>query len=296
MKTTCGNMATIDTARAIIQPLSQLSSGGATIDMLRLDLIHPLISGNKWFKLRLNLEHARKQGYRTILTFGGAHSNHLLATAAACAAYGMEAIGIVRGLHGAAKETATLERCRQLHMHLHFVSRGVYRQKDDPAWLHALSQQYPDAWFVPEGGANQQGRTGAEEIASLIPAHYTHICGAVGSGTTLIGLRNKLPVRQKLFGFVPMKGGRYLEPLIRAHLISEQDHHWQLYDTWHFGGFGKTNKELDVFMEIFLQQEYIRLDPVYTGKMMFGVRAMQQQKLWPREAKVICIHSGGLRE
>ncbi len=288
-------MDIIDESAIVIQSLSAGWVGNETIqvDMLRLDLIHQVVSGNKWYKLRNNIEHAIEQGRNTILTFGGVYSNHLSATAGAAKAYGLSSIGIVRGDEG--QITETMKQCRDRGMDLYFISREDYKQKADPDFLQQLSEQFDRPYIIPEGGANEHGRLGAEKIEWEIPEGYTHVCVGVGTGTTFIGLRNALPADVSLLGFVPMKQGKYLADEIRSFLREGRDTNWTLFDEWHFGGFGKSNDELVAFMNEFYSVNEIPLDLVYTAKMMYGVRAMLADGYFPEGARVLCVHTGGLQ-
>lgn len=288
-------MDIIDESAIVIQPLSVAWVGNDAIqvDMLRLDLIHQVVSGNKWYKLRNNIEHAIELGHNTILTFGGVYSNHLSATAGAAKAYGLSSIGIVRGDEG--QITETMQQCRDMGMDLYFISREDYKQKEDPDFLQQLSEQFDHPYIIPEGGANEHGRLGAEKIEWEIPEGYTHVCVGVGTGTTFIGLRNALPADVSLLGFVPMKQGKYLADEIRPFLKDGQDANWTLFDEWHFGGFGKSNDELVAFMNEFYSVNEIPLDVVYTSKMMYGIRAMLADGYFPEGARLLCVHTGGLQ-
>jgi 1-aminocyclopropane-1-carboxylate deaminase len=263
------------------------------VDMLRLDLLHPVISGNKWYKLKENIRFAIENGYETVLTFGGAYSNHLIATAAAAKMYGLNAIGIVRGTYAATSLTPTLQSCRDYGMELAFLSREDYERKTNVGFLADISKKFEHPFIIPEGGANEQGRAGAASIASLISSGYSHICVSVGTGTTLIGLRNALPEIQAVLGFAPMKGGAYLEGEVQQYL--NRDKNWRLFDDWHFGGFGKHPQELLDFMNDFYQQHSIPLDVVYTGKMMAGLQALMKADFFSPNARILCIHTGGLQ-
>lgn len=263
------------------------------LSMLRLDVLHPVVSGNKWYKLKYNIEYALNNSYTTILTFGGAHSNHLVATAAAAKAYGLKSIGIVRGNY--TELTPTLQDCISHEMELHFISREEYNKKTDPTWLESLMHQYNEAFIIPEGGANEQGRKGGEDIVSYIPKDVTHVCVSVGTGTTFAGIRNGLPVNKELYGYAPMKGGVYLKDEIAQWLKQEQNANWQLFDDWHFGGFGKWNTELVNFMKEFYTLNQIQLDIIYTSKMMFGINEQLQLGFFPVDAHILCIHTGGLQ-
>lgn len=261
--------------------------------MLRLDLLHPVISGNKWFKLRLNLAHAADHGFRTIVTFGGGYSNHLIATAAAARMFGLPSVGIVRGRHDVL--TPTLQACKAEGMELIFVSHEDYKNKEQPGWVAGLVAHFDELFIIPEGGANEWGRAGAALIARYITDSYTHIALSVGTGTTMIGLRSKLADKQHMLGFAPMKQGAYLTDYISDHLPFEKNGNWQLFDQWHMGGFGKCSDELITFMNDFYKENKIPLDVVYTSKMMYGISQMLDQHHFSTCDKVLCIHTGGLQ-
>jgi 1-aminocyclopropane-1-carboxylate deaminase len=289
-------MDIINTEYIPIQPLDAAwyAPHVAAVDMLRLDMIHPVISGNKWFKLQYNIQAARQQGCSTLVTFGGGYSNHLVAAAAAAALYNISSIGIIRGIYNADNETDAIIECKRFGMQLLFVSQQDYDRKDDPEWVRLLLPGREDIYIIPEGGANEEGRIGAEAIAQYIPAHYTHICVCAGTGTTLTGIRNALPPQQHIIGFAPMKGGVYLKEEIKKH-IKNSHSNWDLLDEWHVGGFGKINDSLIQFMNDFYIQHHIPLDRVYTAKMMYGLQQLLQQSYFPLDAKILCIHSGGLQ-
>ena len=288
-------MATIDDRLAIIQPLHKFWYGNkvAGMDMLRLDLLHPVISGNKWFKLRLNIAHAIEHGFKTIVTFGGGYSNHLIATACAARMFKIPVVGIVRGKYDVL--TPTLEACKAEGMELIFVSQEDYKNKHEPEWATNLVAHFDELFIIPEGGANEWGRAGAGLINRYIDDSYTHIVVSVGSGTTLIGLRNKIPDKQQIMGFAPMKQGAYLNGYISDHLLPEQNRNWSLTDEFHLGGFGKWNDELLHFMNDFYRENKIPLDIVYTSKMMYGISQLLEQHYFSSCDKVLCIHSGGLQ-
>jgi 1-aminocyclopropane-1-carboxylate deaminase len=264
------------------------------LGLLRLDKIHPVVSGNKWFKLKENLQLARSQRFETLLTFGGAHSNHLVATAYAAKAYGFNSIGMVRGLHAAALPTPTLQHCRELGMQLVYLSREQYRQKEDPAWLQCLGDQFGPVYIIPEGGQNEPGRAGAGQIAGYLPADCTHVALAVGSGTTFAGLRSALDPGITMTGFTVMKGGSYLEDQIR-HYLPEAQHNWHLATGYHFGGFARHTPELITFMNDFYQRHQIPLDFVYNAKMMAGLLDLIRLHQFPARSHIIALHTGGLQ-
>lgn len=288
-------MGIIDERLAITQPLNKFwyENKVAAVDMLRLDKLHPVVSGNKWFKLRLNMKHAIEAGYKAIVTPGGGWSNHLAATAFAAKAFGIKAIGIVRGRYDVL--TPTLEECKADGMELVFVSQEDYKNNREPGWARSLVEHFDEVFMIPEGGANEWGRKGAGLISRFISDKYTHIVVAVGSGTTMAGLREKLNINQHILGFAPMKQGAYLKEHISNHLSPEMNTKWELFDDWHFGGFGKWNKELLAFMNDFYATNNIPLDIVYTSKMMYGLREMLMANHFSSHERILCIHSGGLQ-
>lgn len=288
-------MDTIDERRVVIQPLNDYWYDGkvAAIDMLRLDLIHPVVSGNKWFKLRLNLSHAIEAGFKSIITSGGGYSNHLVATAYAAKLYGIKATGVVRGKYDIL--TPTLESCREYGMELVFVTKEDYEGRHEPGWVRNIVAHFDEIFMIPEGGANEWGRAGAGLLSRFVKESYTHIAVAVGSGTTMVGLRNKLVNQQQMLGFVPMKKGTYLAEHITNHLAPGKDANWQLFDKWHMGGFGKWNNELLQFMNEFYSENKIPLDIVYTSKMMYGIRDLLHSGFFSSTDRILCIHSGGLQ-
>jgi 1-aminocyclopropane-1-carboxylate deaminase len=264
-----------------------------TLDMLRLDLVHPVVSGNKWYKLRLNIMQARDHGFKTILTFGGGYSNHLIATAYTAKHSGLRSVGIVRGKYPVL--TPTLRDCVEEGMELIFVTKEDYDRQGEPEWEQKLAAQFDSLYIVPEGGANEWGRKGAGLISKFIKPHYTHILLSVGSGTTLCGIRNKTNPQQQVMGFAPMKQGAYLADHIAPHLDNEHKDNWTLYDNWHFGGFGKWNNELIEFMNDFHAVNNIPLDIIYTSKMMYGLRDLINTNHFSETDKLLCIHTGGLQ-
>lgn len=295
MKTTCANMDTIDDRLAVIQPLNKFwyHNKVAALDMLRLDLLHPVMSGNKWYKLRLNMKHAVESNFKTIVTFGGGFSNHLIASAYAAKLFGLKSAGIVRGRYDTL--TPTLLHCKKLGMELLFVSKEEYRQREDSSWIMSIAAHFDEIFIIPEGGANEWGRTGAGLISRFIKEDYSHIALAVGTGTTLTGLRNKVSAAQAILGFVPLKEGTYLKEYIMNHLLPEKNKNWELHDNWHFGGFGKWDKELLIFMNDFYKVNNIPLDIVYTSKMMYGLKQMLEDNIFSSCDKILCIHTGGLQ-
>ncbi|WP_118972355.1 1-aminocyclopropane-1-carboxylate deaminase/D-cysteine desulfhydrase [Taibaiella koreensis] len=272
----------------------RLRHAGIRLGILRLDELHPRVSGNKWFKLEENLNAAREAGAMRLLTFGGAYSNHLLATAAAAHHLGWESIGMVRGLHAREALTGTLQECAALGMELVFLSREEYNEKESPRFLDILRSRYPQTWIIPEGGNNEAGTKGAGSITRYLPADSTHIAVAIGTGTTFAGIRATLDARIAMLGFPVMKGGAYLEAILKDRIPSTQNN-WSLCDAYHFGGFGRHTEALLSFMNDFYERHRIPLDFVYTGKMMCGIFEMIEAGSLPPGSHVIAIHTGGLQ-
>lgn len=288
-------MDIIDDRLAVIQPLNKFwyQKKVAAMDMLRLDLLHPVVSGNKWYKLRLNMKHAVEAGFKTIVTAGGGYSNHLIATAFTAKKFGLPCVGIVRGKYDVL--TPTLEACKAEGMELIFVTQEDYKNQHEPEWAKNIVAHFDETFIIPEGGANEWGRAGAGLLDRFVKNDYTHIAVSVGSGTTLIGLRNKIGGQQHVLGFAPMKKGAYLKTYISDHLEAGKDRNWSLTDEWHFGGFGKWNAELLGFMNDFYKENKIPLDIVYTSKMMYGIKHMLDHNVFSSCDRVLCIHSGGLQ-
>lgn len=288
-------MDIIDDRLAVIQPLSKFwyEQKVARMDMLRLDLLHPVVSGNKWYKLRLNVKHAIENGFKTIVTSGGGFSNHLIATAFTAKRFGIKSVGIVRGKYDLL--TPTLKACIAEGMELIFVTQEDYKNSHQPEWAANIVAHFDEIMIIPEGGANEWGRAGAGLLSRFVKEDYTHVIVSVGTGTTLIGLRNKISEQQQILGFVPMKNGAYLKDNISSHLAPGKDKNWQLFDDWHLGGFGKWNNELLGFMNDFYRENNIPLDIVYTSKMMFGIRELLANNSFSSCDKLLCVHTGGLQ-
>lgn len=264
------------------------------LGVLRLDLLHPEVSGNKWMKLSENIICAEQQGKKKILTFGGAYSNHLVATAAACSYLNWQSIGIVRGWHGAAKFTPSLQFMKSKGMELHFVSRAEYQLKYDEVYLKSLQQQFPDAYIIPEGGNNQAGRKGIAKITQWIPKDVNVVATPIGTGTTFAGLRNALSESISVWGFIGFKNGEYMEREISP-MIQHGKENWKLFLGYHFGGFAKYQAPLLTFMKDFKKEHHIPLDFIYTAKMMYALFDQIKKKQIAKGSHIIALHTGGLQ-
>ncbi|MDM1303768.1 1-aminocyclopropane-1-carboxylate deaminase/D-cysteine desulfhydrase [Acinetobacter indicus] len=262
------------------------------ISIKRLDLIHPQISGNKFFKLKYNLLAARQQGFEKVLTFGGGYSNHIAATAFAAHKFGFQSLGMIRGEELAQRPlNPTLATAQQFGMQLEFISRNAYRQKDQPDFLQHLQQQYPDFYLIPEGGTNALAVQGCREILTAEDAQFDLICCAVGTGGTFAGLIEASQQHQQLLGFSALKGDFLTHEV--AQLTTKRN--WRILDDYCCGGYAKTTPELIQFIQTFEQRYNIPLEQVYTGKMLRGIfDLIDQDKIGP-DQKILLIHTGGLQ-
>ncbi len=274
-------------------PYQQITVEGFEISIKRLDLVHPHISGNKFFKLKYNLLAAQQQGYKKLLTFGGAYSNHIAATAYAAQLFGFESLGIIRGEELASKPlNSTLHTAQRFGMQLQFVTREAYRHKQSSAYLAQLQQDYPDYYVIPEGGTNPLAIQGCTEILSDEDRqNYDLICCAVGTGGTIAGLIEASHSQQQVLGFSALKGD-FLSTEVKQ-LTPKQN--WQITDQYCCGGYAKITPELLQFIQDFEQQYDIPLEQIYTGKMLLGLTDLIQQGAFPRDHRILVIHSGGLQ-
>ncbi|HMQ01027.1 MAG TPA: pyridoxal-phosphate dependent enzyme [Cyclobacteriaceae bacterium] len=262
----------------------------------REDLNHIEISGNKWWKLKYNLQEALSLQQDTLLTFGGAYSNHIYATAAAAKALGLKSIGIIRGEENLPLN-ATLSFAKSCGMHLHYVSREVYRNKSDPSFIEDLQKQFGRFYIIPEGGSNALAVKGIAEFAQHLERSidFDYCCVPVGTGGTMAGLINGFKGSKKVLGFAVLKGGEFLVDEIKKYLNSTACESWQLIAEYHFGGYAKSNQQLLKFMHDFKTENQVELDFIYTAKMMFGVFDLIRQDKFKRGSKILCIHTGGLQ-
>ena len=247
----------------------EIQGTSVRMHMKREDLIHPFISGNKYRKLIFNVKRANEIHSKTLLTFGGAFSNHIAAVAFAGKESGFKTIGIIRGdeLKFKTDLNPTLVFAHAHGMHLKFISRAEYKQKTDPNYIQLLRDEFGDFYLIPEGGTNALAIKGCEEILQTQDLRFDYICSAVGTGGTIAGLINASQSHQKILGFPALKGD-FLEQDIRKFVTKDN---WELVKDYHFGGYGKIKPELIAFINSFKRDHNIPLDPIYTGKMMFGL-------------------------
>lgn len=271
------------------------SKQGVNLYVLRADLNHPHISGNKLYKLKYNLQAASRANKGTLLTFGGAFSNHIAAVAAAGKTYGFKTIGIIRG-EKYEPLNPTLQFATDQGMHLEYVSRELYRQKEE--LMRYVKHKYGDTVFlIPEGGSNELGILGCKEIIRHIPVNFDHICCACGTGTTLTGIILSLKSVQQALGIQVLKAPDYIRQEISRQLALSGQHktNWCVLDNYHFDGYAKIKTELLTFIEKFENSHRIPLDPIYTGKMMFGLYDLMEQGYFKKGSTIVAVHTGGLQ-
>ncbi|WP_426064105.1 1-aminocyclopropane-1-carboxylate deaminase/D-cysteine desulfhydrase [Flavobacterium sp. DSP2-3-1] len=264
-----------------------------SVQIKREDLIHPFVSGNKFRKLKYNLLQAKVENQETLLTFGGAFSNHIAAVAFAGNEKGFKTIGIIRGdeLSGKVSENPTLLFAQNCGMQLEFISREDYRLKSEGSFLENLKQKFGRFYCIPEGGTNDLAIKGCEEILTPEDADFDYICCSIGTGGTISGIINSVLPHQKVLGFPALKGD-FLKGEIRNFV---QNDNWELVTDYHFGGYAKVNEELIVFINHFYLENQIPLDPIYTGKMVFGVIDLIKKNYFPAKSKILLIHTGGIQ-
>ncbi len=292
-------MLPVNSALSVLQKLEDpfLAGSGLTIYVKRDDLIHPQISGNKWRKLKYNLVKAREEGYDTLLTFGGAFSNHILATAAAGREYNFKTIGIIRG-EKHAELNDTLENSVALGMQLFYTDRDSYRRKDTPAFIEKLKAAHGSFYLIPEGGSNALAVKGCSEIPVEIEIPYDYICCACGTGATLAGLILGSQPLKKAFGFSSLKGGGFLSDDVQNfldELSPGTQVEWEIIQDYHFGGYAKTTEELFRFADGFTERTNIPLDYVYNAKMFSGIYDMIAKGSFKPGETIVAIHTGGIQ-
>jgi 1-aminocyclopropane-1-carboxylate deaminase len=261
-----------------------------SLNILRLDNIHPIISGNKWFKLQYYLKEAIAGKFLTIATFGGAYSNHIVATAEACTKNNLECFGIIRGDEH--RTSHTLELAKAYGMQLLFVNRSDFKNKD------AIKEKYKhhNWYWINEGGYGLKGAEGAADIMQFVPVDTTHIIIATGTGTTFAGLLKNLLPHQKVMGINVLKGNISINNEINSLLTEEEQHkNFEIINDYHFGGYAKHPKELIEFMKQLWLQYNLPTDIVYTSKMMFAIFDLINKNYFPTNSKIVAVHSGGLQ-
>ncbi|MDX5480929.1 MAG: pyridoxal-phosphate dependent enzyme [Hymenobacteraceae bacterium] len=274
-----------------------LQEQGLELWVKREDLLHPEISGNKWRKLKYNLQEAERQGKRTLLTFGGAYSNHIAATAAAGKEFAFKTIGVIRGEEHRPLNP-TLSFASSCGMKLHYISREQYKQKNNLVFLPGLAQEYSHPYILPEGGTNALAVKGCAEIVQDIHMEYDYICCAAGTGGTIAGVIAGLQGKRQVLGFPALKGGSFLQREIEQLVLGysgQRYSNWQLVTDYHFGGYAKVKPELLEFMKWFQEQHQVPLEPIYTGKMLYGLYDLVKQGYFTNGSRIVAVHTGGLQ-
>jgi 1-aminocyclopropane-1-carboxylate deaminase/D-cysteine desulfhydrase-like pyridoxal-dependent ACC family enzyme len=294
----------------VYAPLQQIrdaitEAAGVSLYMKREDLIHPQISGNKWRKLKYNLLQATLEGKKTLITFGGAYSNHIYAVAAAGKIYNFSTVGIIRGEEHQPLN-ATLSFAQACGMRLHYIDRSTYKAKDQNVFLSWLQNLYGEFYLLPEGGSNALAVKGCREILQDIDIGFDYLCLACGTGSTLAGLIAGAP-EKNVIGFSALKGGSFLYDevvdLLQTYALIDNDPSkpylsslkWHIHTEYHFGGYAKVKPELVEFIRQFEQRQGIFLEQVYTGKMLYGVYDLLQKGYFRRESTIIALHTGGMQ-
>lgn len=278
---------------SVNQTVKLPESYGVSLEIKREDAIHPIISGNKYRKLKYNIAFAKDNGYKTLLSFGGAFSNHIAALAAAGEAFGLKTIGVVRGEELISKidSNSTLSYAKQCGMQFKFVSREDFRNKNTTEFIEDLKKEFGDFYAIPEGGTNTLAIKGCEEILTEADKTFDYVCASVGTGGTLAGIINCSKPSQQVLGFSALKGDFLKQDISK---FATQDN-WKLISDYHFGGYAKINTELITFINTFKSVNGIALDPIYTGKMLFGVLDLIEKNYFPKGSKILAIHTGGLQ-
>lgn len=269
-------------------------AAGVRVLIKREYLNHPHVSGNKWWKLKYNVEEAIRQGKHTLLTFGGAYSNHIYATAAAAHELGLKSIGIIRG-EEVLPLNPTLSFAVQKGMQLNYVPREVYRTKTEQSFISELENKFGDFYLIPEGGTNVLAVKGCLEFGeqlSKIKPDYT--CLPVGTGGTMAGIVSGMSTG-KVLGFSVLKGEKFLQNEVTQLITTTNTVDWEMINDYHFGGYAKVNDVLHHFISDFEHQHNIPLDQVYTGKMMYGIWDLMKKNFFPRGSTILIVHTGGLQ-
>ena len=289
-------MQTLRQNKAIPTEKIDLSAFGIesfSLFVRREDLLHPFVSGNKFRKLKYNIIAAQEQQKDTLLTFGGAFSNHISAVAAAGKELGIKTIGIIRGeeLKDKIHENPTLSFAQNCGMQLHFISREAYRKKDSSEFIAELREKFNDFYLLPEGGTNELAVKGCTEILDEEDATFNFICVPVGTGGTMAGLVKASDKNQTILGFSALKGNFQSSEIAKY----TPKTNFKIIDSYCFGGYGKIDLELVRFINEFRQKTQIPLDPVYTGKMMYGILDLLKKGYFEENSCILAIHTGGLQ-
>ena len=278
---------------SINQPVVVPKKYGVHLFLKREDNIHSFISGNKYRKLKYNIEAAKKLGVSKLITFGGTYSNHIAAVAFAGQEFGFETIGIIRGdeLEDKIQENPTLLFAQGCGMQFKFISRESYREKHSMSFIEKLKKEFDNFYLLPEGGTNELAVKGCEEILTEADTYFDYVCCAMGTGGTISGIINSSKQGQQILGFPALKGSFLKEDISR--FVTRKN--WNIINEYHFGGYAKITMELIEFINQFKKENNIQLDPVYTGKMMYGIFDLLKKGYFKKGSKILAIHTGGLQ-
>ena len=272
----------------------RLEAAGVEVWLKRDDLIHPDVPGNKWRKLKNNLTEATARGDPTLLTFGGAYSNHIRAVAAAGQFYGLSTVGIIRGEEHLPLNASLAFAVRQ-GMRLSYLSREAYRRKTEAAVLDGLRREFGSFYLLPEGGSNELAVRGCAEIPAEIEVDFDVICCACGTGGTLAGIAAGLRPGQRAVGFSALKGGGFLEREVaglQVRAFGSRRGDWRIDTGYHFGGYARKTAELDAFMTDFCDRHGVALDWVYVAKMMYGIYSLARAGVLEPGSRVVAVITG----
>lgn len=278
-----------DTNKIILQPLHNLSTPSISVATLRTDLIHPIVSGNKWFKLRFYLEEANRLKSDTIASFGGAYSNHIVALAAACKLNGINSVGFIRGEAG---NSPTLIEAASMGMKLYYISRESYQNKSEIIHQYAKENWY----WIQEGGYGKQGALGAATMLSVRDCSaFTHIVCACGTGTMMAGIVAGSTSIQKVIGISVLKNNYGIEESVKKIIPLGTTKHFEIFHNYHFGGYAKHPPALIDYMNNLFKRVAVPTDLVYTAKLFYAVEDLLKQQYFGNQAAILIIHSGGLQ-
>lgn len=269
------------------------NKAGVRVLIKREDRNHPFVSGNKWWKLKYNLDEALRLKHTTLLTFGGAYSNHIYATAAAAHELGLKSIGIIRG-EEALPLNQTLSFASENGMRLQYVSRELYQKKDEQTLINRLYENFGDFYLIPEGGTNEFAVKGVTEFAQGLGNEFDYLCCAVGTGGTMAGLIQGVSNEKEVIGISVLKGGEFLNEEVNK-FLQKRFNNWRMETDYHFGGYARKNNALSRFINEFESTQSILLDHVYTGKLFCGVFDLIGKNYFKRGSTILVLHSGGLQ-
>jgi 1-aminocyclopropane-1-carboxylate deaminase/D-cysteine desulfhydrase-like pyridoxal-dependent ACC family enzyme len=272
----------------------RLARAGVQVWLKRDDLIHPEVPGNKWRKLKYNLIQATRSGHHTLLTFGGAYSNHLRATAAAGRYLGFTTIGVVRGEEHRPLNSS-LQFAADRGMELTYLSRDAYRRRNDQQLIDGLRAEFGDYYLLPEGGSNELAVRGCAELPAELDPDFDLICCPGGTGGTLAGIASGLRPGQRALGFSVLKGGEFLArdvARLQQRTYGASTSNWLVDCDFHFGGFARRDARLDAFVADFRARHGLQLDWVYVAKMMYGLVTRAEQGAFEPGSRIVAVVTG----